>query len=101
MFTQITCKKNEKIYVSQIANPKKMIVDVNIYKPFVDSFGLKKKSYKKYLCDCKEMRLISNHSSDILSIRFKHTCILRIFGLFKKYLKILYTKANFQAFVFL
>jgi len=60
MFTQIICKKNEKIYVSQIANPKKMIVDVNIYKPFVDSFGLKKKSYTKYLCDCKEMRLISN-----------------------------------------
>jgi hypothetical protein len=41
------------------------------------------------------------HSSDILSIRFKHTRILRIFGLFKKYFKILYTKANFQAFVFL
>ncbi len=41
------------------------------------------------------------HSSDILSIRFKHTRILRIFGLFKKYLKILYTKANFQTFVFL
>jgi hypothetical protein len=29
------------------------------------------------------------HSSDILSIRFKHTRILRFFGLFKKYLKIL------------
>jgi hypothetical protein len=29
------------------------------------------------------------HSSDILSIRFKHTRILRIFGLLKKYLKIL------------
>jgi hypothetical protein len=42
-----------------------------------------------------------HHSSDILSIRFKHTRILRIFGLLKKYLKILYTKANFQAFVFL
>jgi hypothetical protein len=42
-----------------------------------------------------------NHSSDILSIRFKHTRILRIFGLFKKYFKIFYTKANFQAFVFL
>jgi hypothetical protein len=41
------------------------------------------------------------HSSDILSIRFKHTRILRIFGLFFKYFKILYTKANFQAFVFL
>ncbi len=41
------------------------------------------------------------HSSDILSIRFKHTRILHIFGLLKKYLKILYTKANFQAFVFL
>jgi hypothetical protein len=41
------------------------------------------------------------HSSDILSIRFKHTRILRFFGLFKKYLKILDTKANFQAFVFL
>jgi len=41
------------------------------------------------------------HSSDILSIGFKHTRILRIFGFFKKYLKILDTKANFQAFVFL
>jgi hypothetical protein len=30
-----------------------------------------------------------NHSSDILSIRFKHTHIIRFFGLFKKYLKIL------------
>jgi hypothetical protein len=45
--------------------------------------------------------LMSGHSSDILSIRFKHTRILRIFGLLKKYLKILYTKVNFQAFVFL
>jgi hypothetical protein len=45
--------------------------------------------------------LMSGHSSDILSIRFKHTHILRIFGLLKKYLKILYTKVNFQAFVFL
>ncbi len=44
---------------------------------------------------------VSKPSSDILSIRFKHTRILRIFGLFKKYFKILYTKANFQAFVFL
>jgi hypothetical protein len=43
----------------------------------------------------------AKHSSDILSIRFKHTCILRIFGFLKKYLKILYTKANFQTFVFL
>jgi hypothetical protein len=42
-----------------------------------------------------------NHSSDILSIRFKHTRILCFFGLFKKYLKILDIKANFQAFVFL
>jgi hypothetical protein len=42
-----------------------------------------------------------SHSSDILSIRFKHTRILRFFGLYKKYLKILDTKANFQAFVFL
>jgi len=41
------------------------------------------------------------HSSDILSIRFKHTRILRIFGLLKKYFKILNTKANFQAFGFL
>jgi hypothetical protein len=41
------------------------------------------------------------HSSDILSIRFKHTRIIRFFGLFKKYLKIFDTKANFQAFVFL
>jgi len=45
--------------------------------------------------------LMSGHSSDILSIRFKHTRILHIFGLLKKYLKILYTKVNFQAFVFL
>jgi len=45
--------------------------------------------------------LDQTHSSDILSIRFKHTHILRIFGLLKKYFKILYTKANFQAFVFL
>ncbi len=29
------------------------------------------------------------HSSDILSIRFKHTHIIHFFGLFKKYLKIL------------
>jgi len=29
------------------------------------------------------------HSSDILSIRFKHTRIIHFFGLFKKYLKIL------------
>jgi hypothetical protein len=42
-----------------------------------------------------------HHSSDILSIRFKHTRIIHFFGLFKKYLKILDTKANFQAFVFL
>jgi hypothetical protein len=41
------------------------------------------------------------HSSDILSIQFKHTRILRIFEPFFKYFKILYTKANFQAFVFL
>ncbi len=40
-----------------------------------------------------------NHSSDIRSIRFKHTRIIRFFGLLKKYLKILDTKANFQAFV--
>ncbi len=43
----------------------------------------------------------NGHSSDILSIRFKHMRILRIFGLLKKYFKILYTKANFQTFVFL
>jgi hypothetical protein len=30
-----------------------------------------------------------------------HTRIIRFFGLLKKYLKILDTKANFQAFVFL
>jgi hypothetical protein len=41
------------------------------------------------------------HSSDIRSIRFKHTRIIHFFGLFKKYLKILDTKANFQAFVLL
>jgi hypothetical protein len=39
------------------------------------------------------------HSSDIRSIWFKHTRIIRFLGLFKKYLKILDTKANFQAFV--
>ncbi len=48
-------------------------------------------------CLCNEFI----HSSDILSIRFKHTRIIRFFGLLKKYLKILDTKANFQAFVFL
>jgi hypothetical protein len=40
------------------------------------------------------------HSSDILPIWFKHTRIIRFFGLFLKYLKILDTKANFQAFVY-
>jgi hypothetical protein len=47
------------------------------------------------------MHTFSSHSSDILLIRFKHTRILRFFGPFKKYLKILDTKANFQAFLFL
>jgi hypothetical protein len=55
----------------------------------------------KCIFDFAFIRLQSSHSSDILSIRFKHTCIIRFFGLFKKYLKILDTKANFQAFVFL
>jgi hypothetical protein len=40
-----------------------------------------------------------SHSSDIRSIRFKHTRIICFFGFFKKYLKILDTKANFQTFV--
>jgi hypothetical protein len=54
------------------------------------------------ICIHGKFRLLTtSHSSDILSIRFKHTRILRFFGLFKKYLKILDTKANFQAFVFL
>jgi len=35
------------------------------------------------------MRGGSEHSSDILSIQFKHTRIIRFFGVFKKYLKIL------------
>lgn len=53
-----------------------MIVNVNIYKPFVDCFGFLKKSQKKYLCDYKEMRLISNlktieisHKYNILKAR--------------------------------
>jgi hypothetical protein len=28
--------------------------------------------------------IVTYHSSDIRSIRFKHTCIIRFFGLFKK-----------------
>jgi len=55
---------------------------------------------KEYLVKYKGCHHL-RHSSDILSIQFKHTRILRIFGFFKKYLKILDTKANFQAFVFL
>jgi hypothetical protein len=45
------------------------------------------------------MKMEDKHSNDIFSIRFKHTRIIRFFGLLKKYLKILDTKANFQAFV--
>jgi hypothetical protein len=44
--------------------------------------------------------MIDVHSSDILSIRFKHTRILRFFGLFKKYLKILDTKALIKPLYF-
>jgi hypothetical protein len=48
---------------------------------------------------CAETVSTNHHSSDILPIWFKHTRIIRFFGLFKKYLKILDTKANFQASV--
>jgi hypothetical protein len=58
-------------------------------------------SHKQYINNHRKYDLNENHSSDILSIQFKHTRILRFFGLFKKYLKILDTKANFQAFVLL
>jgi hypothetical protein len=34
----------------------------------------------------KDEAVQDKYSSDILSIRFKHTCIIRFFGLFKKYL---------------
>ncbi len=58
-----------------------------------------------HLPSCLEKREFrpreDKHSSDILSIRFKHTRILCIFGLLKKYFKIFYTKANFQTLVFL
>ncbi len=39
-----------------------MLANVNSYKPFVDSFELKVvfSSCRKYLCDCKERRLISD-----------------------------------------
>jgi hypothetical protein len=56
---------------------------------------------RKLLVIKKNYPICFVHSSDILSIRFKHTRILRFFGLLRKYLKILDTKANFQAFVFL
>ncbi len=59
---KITCKKSGRIYVGQSANPqkrfkchplkppKKMHIDVNSYKPFVDYFELKVvfSSYRKY-----------------------------------------------------
>jgi hypothetical protein len=54
-----------------------------------------------YSFNVEHLGMLKNHSSDILSIRFKHTRILRIFGLFYKYFKIIYTKANFQAYLFL
>jgi len=70
----ITCKESGRIYVSQSANPqkrfkhhalkppKKMFIDVNNYKPFVDCFELNVvfSSYRKYLCDRKKRRLISD-----------------------------------------
>lgn len=42
--------------------PKKMIANVNSYKPFVDCFEFKVvfSSYRKYLCDRKERRLTSD-----------------------------------------
>ncbi len=70
---KITCKESGRIYVGQSANPqkrfkrhalkppKKMLIDVS-YKPFVNCFELKVvfSSYRKYLCDCKKRRLISD-----------------------------------------
>jgi predicted GIY-YIG superfamily endonuclease len=61
----IICKKNGRIYVSQSTNPqkrfkqdglkppKKMLANINSYKPFVYCFELKVvfSSYRKYLCD--------------------------------------------------
>jgi hypothetical protein len=69
----ITCKQNEMMYISQSLNPArqfkqhalnpptKMINDVHRYKPFEECFGLiiVFSSYKKYLCDLKERKLIS------------------------------------------
>jgi hypothetical protein len=39
-----------------------MLTNVNSYKPFVDCFELKVvfSSYREYICDCKERRLISD-----------------------------------------
>jgi hypothetical protein len=70
----ITCKQNEKMYIGQSLNPTtrfkqhalnpptKMIVDVHSYRPLEECFELKIdfSSYKKYLCDCKERKLISD-----------------------------------------
>jgi hypothetical protein len=68
----ITCKQNEKMYISQSLNPTrqfkqhalnpptKMITNVYRYKPFEECFELKNifSSYKKYLCDHKKRKLI-------------------------------------------
>jgi hypothetical protein len=70
---------------------KEILKEKTIRKDY-EQVGLQK---APHLQDLKQ----NHHSSDILSIRFKHTRIIRFFGLFKKYLKILDTKANFQAFV--
>jgi hypothetical protein len=76
---------SRKLYITNvtksIVNPTKKSINIVVHNPNI---------LKCYI-----------HSSDILSIRFKHTRIIRFFGLLKKYLKILDTKANFQAFVLL
>jgi hypothetical protein len=78
---KITCKKSGRIYVGQSANPQKrfkrhaleppqkMLIDANSYKPFVDCFELKVvfSSYRKYLCDCKKKRLISDLKTTLIS----------------------------------
>jgi len=49
----IICKQNEKMYIGQSLNPTR---------PLKECFELKIvfSSYKKYFCDCKERKLISD-----------------------------------------
>jgi hypothetical protein len=82
--------RRNKVYVEKNIYAKIDILQQYYQKRFIVAI------YQLFSCNISFI-----HSSDILSIRFKHTRILRFFGLFKKYLKILDTKANFQAFVFL